>query len=728
MKAFTELDPAPQSETSRVDFSYAFATPHRLTVGRPDSSDRTLLDLQPGSLKIAWTTDDLTHYPLAAFQTPPTRWRLTVTPQIDGEAIESSGWSRLSGYLPALHNSYESPQGCVVLKVVGAETAMLAQVTVTNTDSRPHRFLLRIDSGAWGENPAWVDPSRWVGDNLVAGWGDRADRLLVLGLGADSYSLEAGGKAPGPKSMLMVWEVPAGETRTGWIVRPYRRYAADLDALREHDWLAEAQAACDEWEELLSRSTTISLPDTGVLNAYRACLADLFIMREPVAEGYVAAVPGTECYRAPNAFEAAIVAVALDEAGLHAEAEEGYRMCWEMQEEDGNWADPRGWGHLMWGGAGFKAWAAWRHYCVTGDRQFLTSLFPHLLASSRFQERERARTRITEGPGRPLTYGLMPRGMGDCGLKDDDDLYGFFLPHNFWAVYADRISLEAAKVLEMEEETQELSTLYETARDDLLQAVERGAIAEDGYRWIPGVPQKTSGSRWGALNALTPCGILPGDHELIRGTLRKIESNLSPGGVPVNTGWLTTGMWVAITLDNVAEAHLALKNGDAAARYLYATLNHATPLVTWCEERGQEPGSSECTGDRQHLWTPVAVVRCLRDCLVLEDGDGLELGLGADREWLASGEPLGICGAPTDFGKVSYRFQYDPSAGRVTGHVTLGTRKAPAWVAVHLRLPQGYELGSITTDQPAETASTPDGFRWLSPTGDLTVSVAVTTP
>ena len=132
----------------------------------------------------------------------------------------------------------------------------------------------------------------------------------------------------------------------------------------------------------------------------------------------------------------------------------------------------------------------------------------------------------------------------------------------------------------------------------------------------------------GALNATFPCGILPPDHELITGTLRRIESNMSPGGIPMHTGWLANGMWVAITLDNVAEVHLMRGNGDAAARYLYATLNHGTPLLTWCEERGPEPGSSNCTGDRQHLWTPVAVVRALRDMLVMEQGEGLRTGPG----------------------------------------------------------------------------------------------------
>ena len=376
---------------------------------------------------------------------------------------------------------------------------------------------------------------------------------------------------------------------------------------------------------LLDRAARFQVPDPGIVNGFRACLADLFIMREPVAGGAIAGVPGTEAYRAANSFEAGIMAIALDQMGLHDKAEMGYRACLEMQEPDGNWDDPQGWGHLMWGGAGFKAWAAMEHYRLTGDRQFLERVYPRLAASSRWQERQRSRTRTEQGTKRSLAYGLMPRGMGDCGLMDDGDLYGVFLPHNIWAVYADKLALEAAEILGQTGDGDELRRIYETGRADLLTALDRGAIREADYRWIPGVAGKTSGSRWGALNALFPCRLLPPDHELISGTIRKIESNMSPGGIPIHTGWLADGMWVAITLDNLAEAHLTRHNGDAAARYLYATLNHATPLVTWCEERGPEPGTKKCTGDRQHLWTPVAVVRCLRDCLVMEEGDNLEL-------------------------------------------------------------------------------------------------------
>jgi hypothetical protein len=131
------------------------------------------------------------------------------------------------------------------------------------------------------------------------------------------------------------------------------------------------------------------------------------------------------------------------------------------------------------------------------------------------------------------------------------------------------------------------------------------------------------------------------------------------------------GMWVAITLDNLAEVLLLRDEGEKAAAYLYSSLNHGTPLYTWCEERGQEPGTKECSGDRQHLWTPVAVARFIRDALVMEDGDRLHLCRGAAHQWYTK---LVVKAAPTHFGKVSYDITGDTK--QIIAKLELPTAKA----------------------------------------------------
>ena len=696
---------------SMIDFSYAFGTPHRITVALPDSSDKTLLDCHPDHLWIGWSYEDLTDRPLAALMAPRTGWRVRVWPEVDGRALRATGWTRraaegdaapLGRALPVLEQTFTSDEGVTVtLEVAGALSAALCRVTVHNPTGTAQHIALVCTSLDWGETPAWLDADI-PADHMLCGWAERADRVMALTLGADSTPIRTDALG---KTLAMAWDVPPGGTRSGWLVRPYRAYAADLPALRGHDWAGEFDSAVAIWNDLLGRMMRVHIPDAGVVQALYACLADFFIMREPVADGYIAGVPGTEGYRAPNAAEPGLLAIGLDQFGLHDEAAEGYQMELDQQGDDGNWADPKGWGHTWWSCSGFKARAIMEHYYTTGDRAYLERIYPRMLASSRFQERQRARSRRLVDGVRPPEYGLMPRGFGDCGLWDGDDRYGVFFPHNVWATYADGLTLAAAEELGRTEDIPEVRRIYETALQDLRIALEAGAIPEEGgdgapgYRWIPGAANKRSGSRWGALNTLAPCGILPPDHPLIEGTLRFVESRLSEGGQPVHTGWMEDGMWVAITLDNVAQAHLARGEGDPAAAYLISTLNHGTPLHTWCEERGQEPGSTETAGDIQHLFTPVAVVRCLRDVLVMERGDTLHLALGTPREWLASGEPVGVDDAPTRFGRVTYSIRYDAEAGVVRGEVAFpkeapsaaGTARTLREAILHLRLPGATE-------------------------------------
>jgi len=176
---------------------------------------------------------------------------------------------------------------------------------------------------------------------------------------------------------------------------------------------------------------------------------------------------------------------------------------------------------------------------------------------------------------------------------------------------------------------------------------------------------------------------------------------------------------VAITLDNVAETHLARGNGNAAAKYLYSTLNHATPLYTWCEERGQEPGTTKCSGDRQHLWTPVAVVRAIRDMLVLENGDGLDLALGTDPDWLGSGKLVGIQDASTHFGIISYELCYDSATSAVTGKIILDNKFPPKWVEMHIRLPEGLKVKSVDPASGATVTENMNSIKWNKPRGNI---------
>jgi hypothetical protein len=704
-----------QENVPTVTFNYAFAAPHRITVARPDSSNKTLLDAMPGKLQMSWTYENLIYYSFNSFWTPPTKWKLVITPQLDGHPFAQSKWERVHGYLPVLKNTYHDNGGNLELEIAGGVTAAIGKITLANSSTHNETITLRCEvPGNWtGYNPAWVDHVA-AADHLLAGWHAPADQVVILGIGADEYPVAAS------TVLTMKWNLLPGQTRVAWLIRPYKNDEDDVAELRKKDWGSEFQAAEKEWVDLLDRASPVMIPDPGVRNAFYACLADLFIMREPIAKGYLATIPGTEVYRsAPNPFESALVAVALDQVGLHDLAELGYRVDLDIQKPNGDWTEPKYWSHLMWGTSGFKSWVVMEHYWLSGDTAFLEKRYPQMLASSRWQEKQRARTRVLDATAqRPLTYGLMPRGMGDGGLTDGDDLYGVFYPHNIWAVYADKLALEAAQILNRAQDAKELEEIYERGRNDLLVSLDRGAITEsDGTRWISAVPAKVSGSRWGALNALFPTELLSPSDKLIDGTLKYIERNMSPGGIPIHTGWMKDGMWVAIALDNLAEAHLARDEGDAAIQLLYATLNHGTPLYTWCEERGKEPNTSKTSGDHQHLWTPVAVVRFLRDALVMEDGDRLHLARGIERSWLASGKEVGIQNASTHFGTLTYRLSFDPGKSKLTGVMEFPASKIAYNVSLHCRLPKGLRVVSVDKGSQATVEGGGTALEWSHPHG-----------
>jgi hypothetical protein len=638
-------------------------------------------------------------------------------PFIDGHPFAQSKWERSRGFLPILKNTYQDNGASLTLEVAGGDTAAMARITLANSSAHDEIITLRCEvPGGWtGYNPAWVESSV-PADHLLAGWKWLADQIVILGIGADEYPVS------GSTVLTMKWNVKPGENREAWLIRPYKNEEADVDALRRKDWGAEFDRAEKEWVDLLDRASRVLIPDRGVSNAFYACLADLFIMREPVAGGYIATVPGTEVYRAaPDPIETAIVAVALDQVGLHYLAELGYRVDLDIQDPNGDWTESKYWSHLMWGASGFKAWVVMEHYLLSGDTAFLERRYPQMLACSRWQEKQRARTRLTDAAGqRLLTYGLMPRGMGDAGLMDGDDLYGVFYAWNIWAVYADKLALEAAKILNKTEDAKELEAIYSRGKNDLLGSLDRGAITEsDGTRWISAVPGKVTGSRYGVLNAAFPTGLLSPFDKLIDGTLKYIERNMSPGGIPVHTGWMKEGMWVAIALDNFAEAHLARDEGDAAIKLLYATLNHGTPLYTWCEERGQEPNTAKTSGDRQHLWTPVAVVRFLRDALVMEEDDHLHLARGIDRSWLASGSNVGIENASTHFGRLTYHFSFDQAKSRLIGEIDFPVSKIPYRATLHCRLPENLKVVAVDKSSKASLAADGNALEWDNPQGTV---------
>jgi len=664
----------PVSLPMTVDHSYTFAPPHRLTLSWPGASAKTLLDVHADHVRVSWTYHDMTEVTLGAPPIPLADHFVDIFTSLDGAPFAEHHWERSPQGLPIVLDRYQTDGVTLRIEYIGGRDGMVARVVAVNAAPSSHTVAVRCLDAGGGQALDWTSANA-PGDALTCR--DRK-RLRFLTVGAPHHLRDAGMAA-------LLWHLGRGETRKGWLVRPANAAVEAVAEYRQRDWTAAFDEAVARWESLLGKAMRIELPDAKMQQAFYACLADLLTMQERAANGKLTQTTGSEVYRFSNAGDCAGGVVGLAVAGLLDNAVEVFDTQFHLAQGDGNWA----------GGAfpdfvafsGLKAWVAMVFYQLNHDKHFLADLYPYMLNDARWHAKRRAQQRRTGPDGRPIRgYGLIQPTMHDCGMNDATGT-GVFIPHNTWTVYADKVALDVARVLGKTQDIAELEAIYQAGRKDLLAVLDQSAVKEKGYRWIPSSPSDPSGSFWGALNTASPCGLLALNDPLVEGTIAKMESFVSEGGLTKFTGWQKEGLWIAVVLDNLGMVCLARGDADKFARQLYAAVNHASLLDTWPEEHHERPGTTIVTGDRQHIWTSGALVTALRAALVCERDDALCIGMGMPRQWLASGRPIRVAGAPTAFGRTSFELRYDRKAGAIVGTVDMAETCDASQLRIYLRMP-----------------------------------------
>ena len=203
----------PKVETSDtgVNFAYTFATPHRLTVCLPNASEKTILDVAEDKIRMAWSNECMKNFPLASYTAPIVNWELNLYPKANGQVATGGRWQRVENHIPALIREYELPNAKARLEMVGAATAAIGRITMTNTAAQTQRLSMIVEGPGVlmkGYNPATVEEYENA-DALLAGWYARSDRVLAFVLGAEKCLM------PNDAGIEMAWDVPAGGTCSG---------------------------------------------------------------------------------------------------------------------------------------------------------------------------------------------------------------------------------------------------------------------------------------------------------------------------------------------------------------------------------------------------------------------------------------------------------------------------------------------------------------------------------
>ena len=403
---------------------------------------------------------------------------------------------------------------------------------------------------------------------------------------------------------------------------------------------------------------------------------------------------------------------------------------------------------------GWGLWAAAEHYRWTRDEGYLRSVASQLVHAADWITRERRATQFTlPGGARPVEWGLLPAG----DLEDVEEYLYWYAT----AAYHHLGLQETAAVLELASRRSgaspemagtlrgeaarlgaDAAAFREDIRASLAESVATSPVVRlrDGT-WVPYVPPRAYGltdrkEGW-IREALYPAlhlvagGVLDDQHPCVDWMVQELEDNLFLSG---ESGYGVTnaraeffdhgGFTLQPNLLDLALVHL---RRDQVPNFLRSFYNTAAVslypdtlcFAEWVPEFGRGGGPLYKTPDECKF------IQWLRQMLILERGDTLELGLGIPRAWMADGQRVKVERAVTWFGRLDLEITSHAVAGQARAVIRLQAAQPPRAIRLRLRHPDGRSIRAASANgKPAAV----DGARQLIelPAGATTWEVTAT--
>ncbi|MFC5406234.1 hypothetical protein [Cohnella soli] len=98
---------------------------------------------------------------------------------------------------------------------------------------------------------------------------------------------------------------------------------------------------------------------------------------------------------------------------------------------------------------------------------------------------------------------------------------------------------------------------------------------------------------------------------------------------------------------------------------------------------------------------------------------------GTHRDWLVSGETIGIVDAPSHVGKVSYSLTYDAENRQIIGNIELVADSSAEWLILHIRLPESHKATNIHSSTGLTLHSEGTEIMWDRPSGQTKFTINV---
>ncbi len=421
----------------------------------------------------------------------------------------------------------------------------------------------------------------------------------------------------------------------------------------------------------------ISVPDSAIQYVLDASIRNLYQIAEWV-DGHFQFQPGPSVYRGLWMHDAAWDVSTMMALGDTASARMSIETALRYQGRDGRifQSEP----YPMLRETGLILFALCNYAKVSGNTPWLRSHFPAVGAAVGWIRRTRAQT-LTD-PSSP-NYGLFPPGFTDGGIGGLAAEYGT----TFWSLNALRAASRSASSLGIGDSAGSWNALA----DDLMGSFRKASMRDvrrdsHGNIYLPMRVGDTSSvtlpqqANWGLLDGQAFGHLFPYADPVLNGTLAMLDANTTEG-IHQDVGWLRKGVWPFFTAQE-GIVHMYQRNYARAKEILYAVANHASPLGTWLEEQLPKELGTRTAGDASDATAGSLFILLLRDMIVNERTDTVEVLGGVPAGWYMSGARLRLDRVLTDFGPISL----DLSVSSDGATCTLSVGKIPRATHCTLRI------------------------------------------
>jgi hypothetical protein len=469
---------------------------------------------------------------------------------------------------------------------------------------------------------------------------------------------------PKPTSAHMVdnnWllELPSGTTKVEVIVI---HGTEGVDSIREvPDLQREMHRAKDYWEtEAPLPKNKIIVPDSGIQCVLDASVRNIYQVRE-IVDGHLQYQPGPTVYRGLWLGDVVLTGFPVMMLGDISSARRFLEDAMHYQMESGQL-------RVMYPTVSLSETPIFIiSMCLfarcTGDKMWLEKHWSVIEKGLSWVSQMRGRT--LSDPRAPF-YGLMPPGFVDGGIAVETADYGSL----WWAMVSLEKAIEAAKWIGRTRDAENWQNLLDEFMVSFKKSAHRDLRRDqNGNLYLPISVGNTSGSipQRGQYVFLLP--LRYGKFFEQKDTLIDlvVQSNLSmldsylKEGLVASSGWLQNAVWG--WLGGVhGMGHNLFGDPKKARDLLYAYANHASPTGVWVEEQELKEIGTRTGGDVADAEASAVFIHFVRDLIVCEHKEDLDLLRGIPEEWLIPNAKIELNAVFTEFGPVTMRLHISAHA------------------------------------------------------------------